>query len=62
MGRVFVVDLDTEAVYVKLMLRLYEIIGQQRIQIQQMQEVLNKDKKQSKLDVGKSKLSNSNNR
>jgi len=56
------VDPDTETVYVKLMLRLYEIINQQRIQIQQMQEVLNKDKKQSKLDVGKSKLSNSNNR
>jgi len=56
------VDTDAESMYVKLMLRLYDIIAQQKIQIQQLQEVLNKGKNQTKSDVGKSKLSNSNNR
>ena len=56
------VDIDAEYLYVKQIIRLYEIIATQRIQINQMQEVLNKGKKQSKLDVGKHKLSNSNNR
>ena len=55
------VDTDAESMYVKLMLRLYDIIAQQKIQIQQLQEVLNKGKKETKSDVGKSKLSNSNN-
>ena len=56
------VDTDAESMYVKLMLRLYDIIAQQKMQIQQLQELLNKGKKETKSDVGKSKLSNSNNR
>ena len=56
------VDTEAETMYVKLMLRLYDIIAQQRIQIQQLQELLNKGKNQTKSDVGKSKLSDSNNR
>ena len=56
------VDTDAESMYVKLMLRLYDIIAQQKIQIQQLQEVLNKGKKETKSDVGKSKLSDSNTR
>ena len=56
------VDTDAETMYVKLMLRLYDIIAQQRIQIQQLQELLNKGKNQTKSNVGKSKLSDSNNR
>ena len=56
------VDTDAETMYVKLMLRLYDIIAQQKMQIQQLQELLNKGKNQTKSDVGKSKLSNSNNR
>ena len=56
------VDTEAETMYVKLMLRLYDIIAQQKMQIQQLQEVLNKGKKETKSDVGKSKLSNSNNR
>ena len=56
------VDTDAETMYVKLMLRLYDIIAQQKMQIQQLQELLNKGKKETKSDVGKSKLSNSNNR
>ena len=56
------VDIDAEYLYVKQIIRLYEIIATQRIQINQMQEVLNKGKKQSKLDVGKHKLSDSNTR
>jgi len=56
------VDTEAETMYVKLMLRLYDIIAQQRIQIQQLQELLNKGKNQTKSNVGKSKLSDSNNR
>jgi len=55
------VDADAESLYVKLMLRLYDIIAQQKMQIQAMQELLNKDKKPTKLnDIGKSKLLSSN--
>ena len=53
-------DIDAEFLYVKQILRLYEIIGTQRRQIQQLQEVLSKGKKDTKGNVGKSKLSNSN--
>ena len=56
------VDTDAESMYVKLMLRLYGIIEQQKQQLQQMQELLSKGKKDIKSDVGKSKLSSSNNR
>jgi len=56
------VDTDAETMYVKLMLRLYDIIAQQKMQIQTLQELLSKDKKETKSNVGKSKLSNSNNR
>ena len=55
------VDIDAEYLYVKQILRLYEIIATQRIQIGQMKEVLNKGKKEPKTNVGKHKLSNSNN-
>ena len=53
------VDLDAEYLYVKQILRLYEVIARQR---QQMQELLSKGKKDTKSNVGKSKLSDSNNR
>jgi len=57
------VDTDAESMYVKLMLRLYDIIAQQKIQIQTMQELLSKGKKETKSDgVGKSKLPNRNTR
>ena len=56
------VDTDAESMYVKLMLRLYDIIAQQKIQIQTMQELLSKGKKDTKANVGKPKLSNSDNR
>ena len=56
------VDTEAETMYVKLMLRLYDIIAQQKMQIQQLQELLNKGKNQTKSNVGKSKLSDSNNR
>jgi hypothetical protein len=56
------VDTEAESMYVKLMLRLYDIIAQQKMQIQTLQELLSKDKKETKSNVGKSKLSNSNNR
>ena len=56
------VDTDAESMYVKLMLRLYGIIEQQKQQIQQMQELLSKGKKDTKVNVGKSKLSDSNSR
>ena len=55
------VDTEAESMYVKLMLRLYDIIAQQKIQIQTMQELLSKGKKDTKSNVGKSKLSDSNN-
>jgi len=56
------VDAEAESMYVKLLLRSYSIIDQQRQQIQSLQELLNKDKKETKINVGKSKLSDSNNR
>ena len=56
------VDAEAESMYVKLMLRLYDIIAQQKIQIQTMQELLSKGKKETKTNVGKSKLPDSNNR
>ena len=56
------VDTDAESMYVKLMLRLYDIIAQQKQQLQQMQELLSKGKKDTKVNVGKSKLSDSNSR
>jgi len=55
------VDTDAETMYVKLMLRLYDIIAQQKIQIQTMQELLSKGKKDTKSNVGKSKLPSGNN-
>jgi len=55
------VDTDVESMYVKLMLRLYDIIAQQKMQIQALQELLSKGKKDTKSNVGKSKLPNSNN-
>ena len=57
------VDPDTEYLYVRLLDRGYKIIAQQRQQIQQLQEqiqLLSKGKKDTKGNVGKSKLSNSN--
>ena len=57
------VDTEAESLYVKLMLRLYEIIAQQKAQIQAMQELLSKGKKETKPnDIGKSKLLSSNRR
>lgn len=57
------VDIEQEYLFVKQMLRLYDIIGQQRQQIQQLQELLSKGKKETKSDgVGKSKLPNRNTR
>ena len=56
------VDTDAESMYVKLMLRLYDIIAQQKIQIQTMQELLSKGKKDTKVNVGKSKLPSGNSR
>ena len=56
------VDTEAEFLYVKLMLRLYDIIAQQKKQLQAMQELLSKDKKDPKINVGKSKLSDSHNR
>ena len=55
------VDTDAESMYVKLILRLYGIIEQQKQQIQTMQELLSKGKKIGKIDVGKSKLPSGNN-
>jgi len=56
------VDTEAESLYVKLMLRLYDIIANQKTQIQAMQELLSKGKKDTKINVGKSKLSDSNSR
>ena len=56
------VDTEAETMYVKLMLRLYDIIAQQKMQIQTMQELLSKGKKETKTNVGKPKLSDSNSR
>ena len=55
------VDTETEHLYVKLISRMYEIVAQQKIQIQAMQELLSKDKKDIKSNVGKSKLPSSSN-
>jgi len=55
------VDTDVESMYVKLMLRLYDIIAQQKMQIQALQELLSKGKKDTKSNVGKSKLPSGNN-
>ena len=56
------VDIEQEYLFVKQMLRLYDIIGQQRQQIQQLQELLSKGKKDTKVNVGKSKLPSGNSR
>ena len=56
------VDTEAESLYVKLMVRLYDIIAQQKMQIQAMQELLSKDKKETKSNVGKSKLPSGNSR
>ena len=56
------VDVDQEYFFVKQLMRCYEIIGNQRQQIQQLQELLSKGKKDTKVNVGKSKLSDSNSR
>ena len=60
------VDVDQEYLFVKQLMRCYEIIGSQRQQIKQMQEqlqeLLSKGKKDTKSNVGKSKLSDSNTR
>ena len=55
------VDVDQEYLFVKQLMRCYEIIGQQKMQIQALQELLSKGKKDIKSNVGKSKLPNSNN-
>ena len=55
------VDTEAESMYVKLMLRLYDIIAQQKMQIQTLQELLSKGKKDTKSNVGKSKLPSGNN-
>ena len=55
------VDVDQEYLFVKQLMRCYEIIGSQRQQIQALQELLSKGKKDTKVNVGKSKLSDSNN-
>ena len=55
------VDTETEHLYVKLISRMYEIVAQQKIQIQAMQELLSKGKKDIKTNVGKSKLPSSSN-
>ena len=56
------VDAEAESMYVKLILRLYGIIEQQKQQIQQLQELLSKGKKDTKVNVGKSKLPSGNSR
>ena len=56
------VDVDQEYLFVKQLMRCYEIIGSQRQQIQQLQELLSKGKKETKSDVGKSKLPSGNSR
>ena len=56
------VDIDQEFLYVKQLLRCYDIITKLKQQNQQLQELLSKGKKDTKSNVGKSKLSNSDNR
>ena len=48
------VDIDTEFLYTKLLLRTYQIIREKRVRIAQLEEVLNKDKKQEKSNARKS--------
>ena len=55
------VDIDAEFLYVKQLLRCYDIITKLRQQNQQLQEVLSKGKKETKSNVGKHKLPSSNN-
>jgi hypothetical protein len=38
-------DREAETLYVKLILRLYDVIARQDIEITQLKELLNKDKK-----------------
>ena len=56
------VDVDQEYLFVKQLMRCYEIIGSQRQQIQSLQELLSKGKKDTKVNVGKSKLPSGNSR
>ena len=57
------VDIDQEFLYVKQLLRCYDIITKLKQQNQQLQELLSKGKKETKSDgVGKSKLPNRNTR
>ena len=56
------VDVDQEYLFVKQLMRCYEIIGNQRQQIQTLQELLSKGKKDTKVNVGKSKLLSGDNR
>jgi len=56
------VDIDQEFLYVKQLLRCYDIISKLKQQNQQLQELLSKGKKDTKVNVGKSKLSDSNSR
>ena len=56
------VDVDQEYLFVKQLMRCYEIIGSQRQQIQTLQELLSKGKKDTKVNVGKSKLPSGNSR
>ena len=56
------VDVDAEFLYVKQLLRCYDIITKLRQQNQQLQELLSKGKKQAKAYVGKSKLLSGDNR
>ena len=57
------VDVEAEFLYVKQLMRCYDIIAKLREQNQQLQELLSKGKKETKSDgVGKSKLPNRNTR
>ena len=56
------VDVDAEFLYVKQLLRCYDIITKLKQQNQQLQELLSKGKKDTKTNVGKPKLSDSNSR
>ena len=56
------VDVDQEYLFVKQLMRCYEIIGSQRQQIQTLQELLSKGKKDTKVNVGKSMIPSGNSR
>ena len=56
------VDIDQEFLYVKQLLRCYDIITKLKQQNQQLQELLSKGKKDTKVNVGKSKLPSGNSR